>query len=220
MRHAFGWMLFALLFVASCDSISNRETEIFRKYEEHCPPEPDPGSVDYFPLMVGETWVFDYQSSGGSYHGGAWDSRNRTGTLTWTVESRECQRGDTEIYTVYEELEGTTKKKWGTLDPSETDSSMGTFSQTRQHTFTVSDSVLLFMPYFSAEVERFGPASGPDTLEVRGEPVGCILDGCGCTARSQLQLARGRGLVSRRNFCPHGVLSEDEESITRQEENE
>jgi hypothetical protein len=111
----------------------------------------------------------------------------------------------------------------GTLDPSETDTTRGTFSQTKEHTFSVGDSVLSFVPYFAAEVERFGPASGPDTLAVWGGAVqGCILDSCRCGwNRPRVQLVKGRGLIYRNSGCFHGVSSDrEEEWITRREANQ
>jgi hypothetical protein len=181
MNHYYsGALLGLLLATASCDSLSDREAELFRKSEQLCPPSPEAGAVDYLPLEVGETWVFDYTSVGGD----AWSGGGRSeGTLTWTFASAgACTRGQ-RPYQVEEVFDRTYYPDGGQPQP---------YTATNRITIIVfADSVLL--PFYPEPVSRYGRQGGPDTLHFSYEAPFSPFGGYSV----KFKLVRNRGIVHR-----------------------
>ena len=172
-----------------------------------CSLAPDAGEVDYFPLTVGDVWVFDYEYTS---RDAMPSTTRRTGTLTWTVESMdECDQ-DRQPYTITETLETTTTVRLNGELFSEDSSSRSK----RLDREAFGDSV--FVPYSDEPVLRFGPSTGPDTLEYSDfNPlcVGQCVSGTTYT-RNFMDVVQGRGIVSR-YFLTSIRGGEAEETITR-----
>ena len=91
MRTALGLSIATVFFALSCSDTGN---------------EPQPDKFDFFPLKVGNTWVYDYYLYA-SRPGGC-DSLIIIGEATWTITA-DTILDDTTLYTVEERVVGTEK---------------------------------------------------------------------------------------------------------------
>ena len=94
------WFLVLLLVIASCDSQTTEDTS------EACPPDLGDGETNYYPLLVGTRWIYDYKSADLGRSPSSNGEKREFGVATWEVLSEgACSYGSRE-YVISELIEG------------------------------------------------------------------------------------------------------------------
>ena len=140
---------------------------------------------DYFPLKVGNKWIYDWDD----WFGGSGYSGHYEGTVTWTILSSQ-------IFPSYEEFHFQETIYNETLDQEITN----TFNGKMYGTDSLEISLPLFLPY-RITIQRYLLTSSPDSLELNGlVPAATVI------------LEKDKGIVYRRwfngNFNDIVVLTE------------
>ncbi|HMB93915.1 MAG TPA: hypothetical protein VKP65_23905 [Rhodothermales bacterium] len=178
--------------VTATDACDNTETMAFTfSVLDPCPPSQPADTADYFPLTVGQTWMFEH-----IFQVHDIPSYREIGTLSWTVaEEQSCRKG-TRSYRIVEHFEG---KEQVLLAHSDTWEDRESISRDGGFLFVQGDSLSLG-PYSFDPFQRYQSAPAPDTLQITQNGNTECASHRPCTLH--LTFVRGEGLV-KRHFIDH-----------------
>ena len=160
-----------MFLIFSCDSNSG----------ENVPLLDEPSARNYFPLVTGDTLLFEYYK----YRMHPMQSWYQDGHAIWIVLSESENQNRVPILHIEEQIDAIEKYSDVNTQTEEA------FSSSRQFTITVSDHV--YIPYYSHEpLARWGSKNEPDTLkyETRNPDIHFSI--------REVHLVDGKGLIYAR----------------------
>lgn len=166
-----------------------------------CPRVRSDGEVDYFPIHVGDRWLYRY-----SFYDNTSQPSDVKGELTWEVTgSDECVAGES-TYHVQATLDAVVERRSG-FDPPRT------FTIHDQSMFEITVGESVGIVWFDGDsIPRFWTESAPIVLEMEG--YADFAYGSSRSGRATVQISSGTGIVYRRLTLHYSAGGDYDESIS------